>query len=144
MPRRARGWSCTRQTQGKKCNTLNPAGTRKCRECGKPRPPKRKKAHMAALNHDYDFYREINGGDTCGICGRTAEEAQKRYSVLARDHAHTTTGLGEPRGLLCTDCNRHLGPWYTIDRVRAMLAYLERHEARMARDQIDRLEEGVL
>lgn len=131
MPRRARGWTCTRQTAGQRCYTLNAPGTRKCKACGKARPKKSKPKHAAALNYDYEHYREINGGPNCGICGRTAAEAQTRYAVLARDHAHTTSGLGEPRGLLCTDCNRHLGPWYTLARVEAMAAYLRRHEERV-------------
>jgi hypothetical protein len=138
---RARKWACTRQTAGVKCNTMNEPGTRKCRICGKPRPPKRKPQHMGALvRHDYDYFTEINGGEYCGICGITRAQTKNPEKRLMRDHAHTTTGLGEPRGLLCFDCNWHLGTWYTPERVRAMLDYLERHETRMARKIIDESE----
>jgi hypothetical protein len=87
---------------------------------------------MAALNASYEDYIEIQGGEYCGMCGITRAQTKNPQKKLQRDHVHTPNGLGEARGLLCFPCNLHLGDWYTIGRVRSMLAYLERHEARMA------------
>jgi hypothetical protein len=139
MPRQRRQrepkfWTCTRQKDGVKCNTLVPVAKKKCTVCDKPRPPKRTKKHMTALKaHDYDYFIEITGGEHCGICGVTRAQTKNPEKRLMRDHAHTTTGLGEPRGLLCFDCNWHLGNWYTPERVERMLAYLLAHERRMGR-----------
>lgn len=51
---------------------------------------------------DYDEMLESQGGG-CAICGKTAEENDRRLCV---DHDHET---GEIRGLLCTQCNHALG-----------------------------------
>ena len=124
--RRKTKWACTRQSKGIKCNTLNPIRAQKCSSCGKPKPKPSRPKHMAALNESYEHYLEINGGEHCGMCGRPPTPGRR----LDRDHDHV--GLGFPRGLLCVDCNRHLGHWYTLERVEAMLAYLRRHRDRMA------------
>lgn len=117
---------------GVKCNTLNPALKRKCTKCGKDRPTKSPPKHMAALNESYEHYIEINMeahgvGEVCAICHRSP-----RTRKLDRDHAHTVTGLGEPRGLLCPMHNKFLPHWMTLGLARDLVAYLERHEARMA------------
>lgn len=134
-PRRARGWTCTRQSKGVRCYTLNPAGTRKCRECGKARPKKSPPKHMAALNEDYEHYIAINGGEHCGICGRGPSPGRK----LDRDHDHSTP-LGTPRGLLCSLHNRWLPRWMTLELAEAMTAYLRRYEERV-RGSLDALTE---
>jgi hypothetical protein len=124
--RRKTKWLCQRQAKGVKCLHLNPVRKQTCEKCGKAKPAVKRPKHMAALNETYEHYLQINGGEQCGMCGRAPTPGRR----LDRDHDHV--GLGYPRGLLCVDCNRHLGHWYTIGRVRSMLAYLERHEARMA------------
>jgi hypothetical protein len=129
--RRKTRWFCTRQKGGVKCNTWNPIRKQTCHVCGKPKPAVKKPKHMAALNESYEHYIEINGGEHCGICGITRAQTKNPQKKLMRDHAHTTGTLGEPRGLLCFDCNWHLGNWYTTDRVEQMLVYLRRHDARM-------------
>jgi hypothetical protein len=126
MPRRARGWTCTRKTAGQKCLTLNGPGTRKCSKCGKPRPKRSPPKHMAALNESYESYVELNGGEFCGICGRPPSPGRK----LDRDHDHSTP-LGTPRGLLCSLHNRWLPRWMTLELARAIVEYLERYERRM-------------
>src|SRR5689334_2832443 len=89
------GWTCQRQTDGQKCRQKNPPRARKCVACGKPRPPKRKPAHMQALELPYEHYVEINGGEFCFICGAPPSNGRR----LHRDHEHV--GDGRPRGLLC-------------------------------------------
>lgn len=104
-------WTC------RKCKTKNTSRKRKC-VCGKPRPIRKKPAHMQALELPYEVFVGINGGETCGVCG--AVPAGKR---LDRDHDHRT---GLPRGLLCRRCNRlltrRLEPLLT-----GMVNYIERH-----------------
>jgi hypothetical protein len=134
VPRRARGWSCTRTAKGVKCNTLNKAGTRKCSVCGKPRPAKRAPKHMAALNETYEHYIEINGGEHCGICGRGPELTRK----LDRDHSHDAMSLGTPRGLLCRGCNMRLSYQLTEEWLEAALAYVRR-----ARERTEALNEAA-
>jgi Recombination endonuclease VII len=119
--RRAIGWKCSRVSKRVVCRHLNKPGTRKCAKCGKPRPVKRQPKHMAALDYPYEFYVEINGGEHCGVCGAPPKPGRR----LQRDHDHRT---GRPRGLLCIQHNRRLGPHMTIRFLRAALAYLERAE----------------
>lgn len=138
--RRPKFWTCTRQTKGVKCNTLVPVAKRKCPSCGKARPKKSPPKHMAALNNSYEHFIEINGGEHCGICGITREQTSTPNQRMQRDHVHTTTGLGEPRGLLCIACNIRLSDRMTVEWTRAALAYLERHEIRMAGLVIDETE----
>lgn len=122
-PRRKRFWTCTRRTDGVKCNTLNENAKRKCTACGKPKPAARRPKHMVALEGSYEQFVEINGGEFCGICG-----AAPKTKRLDRDHCHKT---GTPRGVLCPICNRHLGHWYTAEWLRAAADYLDRHAARL-------------
>ena len=118
----SRYWRCRRVSQSIPCNTLNLARKRKCTECGKPKPPKRKPAHMAALELPYEWYVE-RFGENCGICGVGPSDGRR----LDRDHEHK--GNGRPRGLLCRKHNRMLKRWLTDDFMRQALAYLERAES---------------
>lgn len=139
MARKLSYWICRRQQKGRLCLRRNDNRKQLCEKCGKAKPKKSPSKHMAALNNSYEHFIDINGGEHCGICGRGPTPGRR----LDRDHAHTTGDLGEARGLLCPDCNRHLGGWYTIGRVRALLAYLERHEVRMGRMAIIDTNEGA-
>src|SRR4051812_9108997 len=116
-------WTCRRQTGGIRCGHLNPPRKRKCVACGKPRPTRKRPAHMAALDVPYDEYVELNGGEWCGICGREPTPMRR----LDRDHDHCT---GEPRGLLCWSCNRQLRTWATVEWLLAAADYLKRHQGR--------------
>lgn len=75
---------------------------------------------MSALEMSYEQFVELNGGETCGICGRGPSTRRK----LDRDHAHTVPPVA--RGLLCNRCNRALPSWVTVEWLRAAAAYLER------------------
>jgi len=89
--------------------------------CLKPRPPRKRPAHMSALDLSYEEYIKINGGvERCGICGRKPSPNRR----LDRDHEHR--GDGTPRGLLCVFCNRMLGPKVTPEWLRAAADYLDR------------------
>jgi hypothetical protein len=89
--------------------------------CGKPKPKKRKPAHMAALQLPYEAFVEANGGsDVCGICGVGPSEKRR----LDRDHDHVT---GLPRGLLCWKHNKALDFFKGVDELRAAIDYLGRH-----------------
>lgn len=80
-----------------------------------------------------DDYREMleRQDYSCAVCKRadgTDKHSGERKKQLSVDHDHTT---GAIRGLLCNDCNRALGQLGDdVDRVRALLAYMERFEAR--------------
>ena len=119
---RARTWTCRRVTAGVPCGRVNGSRKRKCGRCGKPRPARKRPAHMAALDLSYEHYVELNGGEHCGICGKPPSPGRR----LDRDHEHS--GAGRPRGLLCWSCNRQLRTWATVEWLRAAAAYLERIE----------------
>ena len=110
-------WTCQRVSQSVVCKHRNPPRTRKCQACGKPRPAKRKPAHMQALELSYEFYEALNGGPNCGICGQEPKLGQR----LHRDHDHHT---GEPRGILCFRCNAALRPYMTAEWCRSAWSYL--------------------
>jgi hypothetical protein len=115
-----RGWTCQRVSDGVRCGWKNPTKYQVCRSCGKRKPPRRKPAHLKALELPYEEYVAINGGvERCGICG-----AEGKTRRLHRDHEHR--GDGKPRGLLCFPCNQKL--YYTVDAdwCRKAAAYLER------------------
>jgi hypothetical protein len=114
----SRYWRCRRVSQSVPCGTLNLARKRKCTTCGKPKPPKRKPAHMAALKAPYEEWVILNGGERCGVCGRSPSAVRR----LDRDHCHRT---GKARGLLCARCNRALPAWITSDWLRQAIRYLE-------------------
>lgn len=124
----AKGWTCQRVSNGQACKHKNLPRSRKCQECGKPRPAKRKPKHMDALKLSYEEYVELNGGlEQCGICGAPPDGRR-----LDRDHDHRS---GAPRGLLCRKCNRGLVPSkfgleMTPEWHRQAAAYIERAEGR--------------
>lgn len=111
-------WTCQRQTAGARCGHRNPARKRNCEACGKPKPPRRRPAHLAALTLTYEDYIAINGGEFCAICKRGPNGVRR----LDRDHDHVT---GEPRGLLCARCNRFLHRWMTPEWLRAAADYTD-------------------
>ena len=112
-------WTCQRILNGNKCGFRNPGRKRKCLNCGKPKPARRKPAHTIALDLPYEHFVAVNGGDFCGICGREPSPTRR----LDRDHDHRS---GRPRGLLCHRCNRALAVWMTSPWLRGALDYLER------------------
>lgn len=116
-------WTCQRVTAGVKCGHLNGARRRLCISCGKPRPARRKPAHMRALDLPYEAYVELQGGEFCGVCGAPPKPGRK----LHREHDHT--GAGFPRGLACWPCNRKLGNADEAWLLRA-LAYVRKANAR--------------
>lgn len=113
-------WTCQRVSEGVKCGHVNRSGTRKCALCGKPRPPKKRPAHMKALDMSYEDYAALNGGYFCGICGAEPKPGKK----LHRDHEHR--GDGKARGLLCFPCNMKLWRDATSDWLLAAAEYLQR------------------
>lgn len=118
MSRRARTWTC------RKCGIKHKGTDRKC-ECGTFRPPRRVPKHQIALElYDYEWF-VARFGERCGVCGRPPGPNRR----LDRDHDHRS---GEPRGLLCHMHNRMLNYAADADVLRAAIAYLARHEARMA------------
>ncbi len=116
---RAKGWTCQRVSKGVVCKQHNPPRTRKCIKCDKPRPARRHPEHLSALDLSYEEYVKLNGGETCGICGRRPS-ARRR---LDRDHDHVT---GQPRGLLCARCNRALPAHITIEWMCKAIKYLQK------------------
>lgn len=114
----SRFWTCQRQADGIKCRRINSNRKRNCEACGKPRPPRKKPAHLAALDLPYEEFVLINGGDHCGICGTKPSDNRR----LDRDHDHAT---GQARGLLCHRHNRGLDWFSGPDELRAAIRYLE-------------------
>lgn len=124
-------WTCQKVSGGVKCGAQNPRRKRNCGVCGKPRAPRRRPAHMRALDLPYETYAALNGGEWCGICGKEPTPMRK----LDRDHDHKT---GEPRGLLCWSCNRQLRTWATSEWLRSAADYLDRAQLRADLDVIGR------
>lgn len=112
-------WTCPRQSAGQKCGQLNYARKRKCAKCGKPRPRRKRAAHLSALDLPYEVFVEVNGGEFCGICGAKPTATRR----LDRDHDHIS---GAVRGVLCHRHNRGLDWFKGIDELKAAIAYLER------------------
>lgn len=125
-----RTWTCNRVEQSVQCGHVNARRYQKCQACGKKRPPSigRKSAHFEALEISYEAYIKLNGGEFCGICKR-GPSADRR---LDRDHEHykQSPGYGQPRGLLCPNCNRKLWPGIDSKWAAALLEYLLKAEAR--------------
>jgi hypothetical protein len=66
-----------------------------------------------------DIVLRIEAGEGCEVCGG-------RTSKMPVDHDHET---GEPRGLLCSNCNTALGlVGEDVDRLMALAMYLLQHE----------------
>jgi Recombination endonuclease VII len=124
---RATGWTCRRVSKSVVCGHRNAPRAKKCELCGKPRPARRRPAHMAVLAQmDYAAFLVLNGGETCGICGRSPTSRRR----LDRDHSHD--GDGYARGLLCAWCNRQLPRRATPEWLRAAADYLDRAQQRTA------------
>jgi len=116
-----RYWLC------RKCSTRNLRTSQKC-GCGQKRPPARVPKHALTLQKDsYDVYNQVNGlihgvsDESCGVCGKPRSR-ERRHD---RDHDHVT---GKPRGLACHICNRVMVRQLSLQRARAVVAYLERVE----------------
>lgn len=115
-------WTCQRQAGGVRCRHRNPPRARKCAECNKPRPKRRKPAHMKVLDSmSYERAVELFG-ERCGICGRRRKRGERR---LHRDHEHKTNG--RVRGLLCFRCNTALRGYMDAAWLRNAAAYLDRN-----------------
>ncbi len=123
---KARVWTCQRVQGGKKCGYLNPRRKQICQRCGKRRPQTKQPRHRAALSGlTYEDYIKINGGERCGICGRSRSPSGRR---LCKDHEHRDDGLA--RGLLCVRCNRNLPSWCDVAWLEAAIEYLLRAQVR--------------
>ena len=126
LARRApKTWSC-------RCGHRNEPAHRKCRGCGKQKPPRRVTKHARVLRDTpYEsaaaLSATIHGGqlDACGVCGKPRGDRNHD-----RDHDHRT---GQLRGIACWKCNRELLRGHTEETLEACLAYLRRardyHEA---------------
>lgn len=101
------------------CLSMNEPRKRKCAACGRPRPKRRRPAHLRALQLPYEYYVALNGGERCGICGAEPKPGRRHH----RDHDHRT---GEPRGIACFRCNSALRPYMTAAWLRAAADYLEK------------------
>ena len=123
MARRAPYWSC-------RCSYRNLREHRKCRGCGKAKPPKRGPAHSKVLREKKyedgwpEFSVAVHGGELhhCAVCGRAPTKV-KRHD---RDHCHRT---GRARGVTCSYCNRErLRGIADVAEARLVLEYFERVE----------------
>lgn len=115
-------WSC------RKCGCRNErSSSRKCAECGElTKPKKRVPKHAQTLRDDpYERYCEISRlihnvtDESCCVCGKP--RSQERHHD--RDHDHVT---GNPRGLACVYCNKHMPRGLTLELARLIVAYYER------------------
>lgn len=130
---KARFWRCS-------CGLRNSRRRTYCESCGKAGKPKaRVPKHAVALRDlDYrafqDFNERVHGqGDACGVCGKPPSDLRH----LDRDHGHNPAenSFGKPRGLACPGnqgCNALMPRQMTLERARAIVAYLERVEAHYA------------
>lgn len=123
-----RYWTC------RKCSHRNErTSSRACGGCGERTKPKlRVPKHAVTLRDDpYTTYCKVNAAihgvedEACGVCGKPRSQ-ERRHD---RDHDHVT---GNPRGLACVYCNKHMPRGLTLDLARLVVAYLERVEAHYA------------
>jgi len=138
-------WTCRR------CSYRNLRAHLKCRGyvtrdgaqayCTGRRPPKHVPKHAVALrDNSYAEFARLNdlihgAGESCGVCGK--EPHQLRH--LDRDHGHNPAenSFGKPRGLACPGnqgCNALMPRQLTLERARAIVAYLERVEQYYAKE----------
>lgn len=119
---KVRYWSCS-------CGERWPRSKQKC-TCGRARPKKRVPAHARSIQGD-TYHRlympaaeQIHGvtDESCCVCGRPRHESMHHH----RDHDHVT---GNPRGIVCFQCNALMPRLLTLARARLVVAYLERCEA---------------
>src|SRR6266508_1351579 len=103
-------WSCS-------CGTRNERVKQKCGNpnCKRSRPKKRVPKHAVTLRDDsYLTYVEVNRAihgvtdESCGVCGKPRAQ-ERRHD---RDHDHRT---GNPRGLACVYCNKHMPRGLTLE-----------------------------
>jgi hypothetical protein len=120
----AKTWLCP-------CGTRNQRVKQKCagEGCNRRRPKRRVAAHARTLRDDsYAVYvqvaRDAHGvtDESCCVCGRPRHESMRHH----RDHDHVT---GQPRGIVCFQCNQLMPRLLTLERARLVVAYLERVHA---------------
>ena len=137
----SRYWTCP-------CGTRNERVKQRCtnEDCRKRRPKAHVPPHARTLRDDpYEVFRALNDeihgpafgpewqADNCGVCGA----APKGTRNMDREHGHDRSELsyGKPRGLACPGdwgCNKVMSR-LTLERARAIVAYLERVEAHYAK-----------
>lgn len=117
-------WTCP-------CGTRNERVKQRCAnaDCRRKRPKRRVARHAVTLRDDsYESYRQVSAAihgvtdESCCVCGRPRHELMHHH----RDHDHVT---GQPRGIVCFQCNGLMPRLLTLDRARLVVAYLERCEA---------------
>lgn len=69
---------------------------------------------------EWDRVYAFQGG-ICAICKRAKNEKGSPL-IWNTDHDHKT---GETRGLLCVYCNKRFSEFWTLERLKAAVAYLE-------------------
>ena len=79
---------------------------------------------------EYDKILEFQNG-VCPIC-EEEKNAKGEPKKLGVDHDHKS---GLTRGILCFYCNRKLTEWWTPERLKAALFYLENPTATLALGQ---------
>lgn len=115
----AKYWTCP-------CGTRSERIKQKCPSCSRARPKKRVPKHAQTLRDDpYAHYCEISRlihnvtDESCCVCRKP--RSQERHHD--RDHDHVT---GNPRGLACVYCNKHMPRGLTLELARLIVAYYER------------------
>jgi len=114
--------------------------------CARKKPPRRRPKHEAALDNDYELFRDFNAKvhgpahgpdwdpDDCGCCGKKPSDHRKHD----RDHGHRQSehSYGRMRGLACpgdSGCNM-LMKGLTAERARLIANYMARAEAENAKE----------
>lgn len=114
-----------------KCKYRYERVKRRCPACAAPSPKKRVPKHAETLrDHSYEHYvevtKEIHGltDESCCIC-RRPKSKERRHD---RDHEHhrDSPAFGQPRGLLCTRCNRMLVREMTVEWLENATGYMKR------------------
>jgi len=117
-----RYWSCS-------CGARNERIKQRCATCRRSRPKPRVPRHARTLRDDpYETYCRVNEqihgvtDESCAVCGKPRSQ-ERRHD---RDHDHRT---GNPRGLACVFCNKHMPVGLTLELARLIVAYMERVES---------------